>query len=49
MLSGLRNDGNVFITYKMNDETFIDFVGVRDGDKIINDDGKEVDGRGVVK
>jgi len=48
ILSGLRNDGFVFITYKVGKENFLDYVGKRDGEKIFNDDGQEVSARGVI-
>lgn len=48
VLSGLRNDGFVFISYKINKETLIDYVGERVEGKIINLDGDEVNERGIV-
>ena len=50
VLSGLRNDGLVFISYKINKETFIDYVGKRDAGTgmILNLNGDEVDARGVL-
>ena len=50
VLSGLRQDGEVFITYKIAKETLIDFVGTRQTDGTIhNDKGEVVNERGIVQ
>ncbi len=49
VLSGLRNEGNVFLSFRVGKENLISWIGCQVDGKLLNSDNVEVDMRGAVK